>query len=356
MKKRFIAYCIGMFLATLAFFTNANAQTDQLDPSNSARPCEEVLGKDVDWNYPPHGILLTLECGCQIYAQYWLGSDEEGNLHISIGWYAIKDTYSTGCTEHTAKDWSTGKVYNIEEKLGDIENYIELQALLMAANFHGVKIDNPGMQIISSTVSCKQYISSSSYPGGLKLDGVFKKFELFENNFILTPIEESIVFGDWSVKMPCAGTACCVAYVNVEYDESKRPACITSAFKSSVIADELSGQCIGPDCKYACDNLSYEFLPSDPHFKSLETQIMNDKIKILPNPNDGDFMIENNLESEGLLAFTLANLEGKVVLEGSLEKGLNTISASKALNSGSYQLVVKDKVNILFNTKIIITK
>jgi hypothetical protein len=346
MKKRFIAYCIGMFLATLAFVTNANAQYKL----PASPPCDDIEGFNVEWQGPV-SIIKQLECGCEAIGQYYFGIDESGRLHISMRWTGIIYHSFPECTTHIAKDRFTGKTYNIDD-IGGILNYLEKEIM----EFESIRnsIDLNQEIVISSQASCREYYKSSDFPGGIMFEGTIISLAPTIESFAFTQITDFFHEGSWTIQVPCGGNACCVSYLMVDQNFNYYPPVIEKVIKTSVYAEPLIGNCTGSTCKYDCENNSYEFIPS--RLKASSSYSNTFEIIVSPNPNNGNFSIYLQGNDIDNCQYKISNNIGQVIYNGALIQGNNSIELEEILTQGSYTISIYSKNNLLITKKIIISK
>jgi hypothetical protein len=357
MKKRFIAYFIGMFLAIFAFSVNADAQ----EIPSSEPPCEEIDGDIVNWSAEPFKVNFTLRCGCEVTGEVQWGYDSRDRLHLHILWYAVKPRHYDGCQNHTIYDFKLGQKVSVDDRWGGLENMIEYVTLDVLLQNDLIE-DVTGSSIISSRASCVQTFSFESTSDDNIVLGPIIRFD-FEKSFmeyntpynasLFPPLESITLDKDWEITAPCSGTACCVSYLFIDVDYSNTQPRIDRAVKTTVFADELSGECKGI-CKYDCHNMDYEY--HDSRIKLAENRGIESTFSISPNPNNGHFKIFSNIEENYDYTFVITNLQGQEQAKGQIIGKETTFDNDKILQPGTYILLLKKGSEIIESTKFIVHK
>lgn len=162
MQKRFIAYFLGMILATLTL------QAQELKVE-TPEPCNIIPNTQIDWG-EVKGHTTFLKCGCELAGQYYLATEPDGQIHFNLVWCAIND-HGTGCTNH--KGCLIPNIFVDVDDVGGIENYFELAILDYHITFNAPQ--QPITLISSYRASCKRVENGFDYPGGIFFLLILKK-------------------------------------------------------------------------------------------------------------------------------------------------------------------------------------
>ncbi len=354
MSKRFIAYFIGVILATVAFVGTAQAQEFYELPFN--KPCADVGGEAIEWmNDSNVGFMMILECGCWAMVGFDYAK-HNGEYYICVNWVGIIKENPNCDGHHTHKDEGTGKVYKIED-YGGLQGLAERQAMkqiVMAAKMNGEDLDLTGFAVHAVQASCREAIK---YPSSLKISG---KITLLDpigglpagslwNNEVLIPQDWK-----WTLRVPCLGSACCISHYFVQQIPDSYPVAFERIVKSKVLADELSGNCDENSCSFDCTNLDYDFNPSRLKY-SLEVSDAT-KISVSPNPNNGLFSVFiSGIDSEDA-QYIVSDILGNVIIEGYLIKGNNDLNLSDILSNGTYTVTIYDNNTKIATHKVVVIK
>jgi hypothetical protein len=74
-------------------------------------------------------------------------------------------------------------------------------------------------------------------------------------------------------------------------------------------------------------------------------------VKIFPNPTTGQFTLQSDESGE----YSISNLQGQLVQQGSIERGMNTVTIESDLPNGVYFITIKTKRGLLEPHKLLLT-
>ncbi len=329
MSKRFIAYFIGVILATVAFVGNAQAQDEEYYP---IPPCDVVLADSVIWDQPLF-YMEVLPCGCRVFCEYYYAYTNNAHMfHISQYWVSLSQP---NCT-HNLSDlafWGDRDLTDI-----GLHNYLEIKILEKFARA-GTDINNTS--IVATKAKCKTKWMFES-PIDIKLPGPIE-FDPADIELIDIDVNFPVFPADIWWK-PCSGEKCCVSSIFARFEDgfSTETGNIYIASKSPINVFEKDTVCTGGiffPCKYDCGDMDYYFDKGGVRRKEINVDQIASGFSISPNPSDGTITLTVSDQYKEV-EIVIADMLGNIVLSTTQSLDSQDYNLSQ-LSSGLYTVTIK---------------